>query len=74
MAEARPHWSSAAMVFAAVAAAAILIHASQALFGWGSGWVADLVSDWGASFNMTTPAGSAAGQRLAIQLVADARL
>src|SRR5579883_2831585 len=36
--------------------------------------VADLVSEWGASFNMTTPAGSAAGQRLAVQLVADARL
>ena len=35
---------------------------------------ADLVSEWGASFNMTTPVGSAAGQRLAIQLVADARL
>jgi hypothetical protein len=36
--------------------------------------VADLVSEWGASLNMTTPAGSAAGQRLAVQLVADARL
>ncbi|HLY52550.1 MAG TPA: hypothetical protein VKQ31_06035 [Steroidobacteraceae bacterium] len=36
--------------------------------------VADLVSEWGASFNVTTPAGSAAGQRLAMQLVADARL
>jgi len=35
---------------------------------------ADIVSEWGASFNMTTPAGSAAGQRLAVQLVADARL
>jgi len=35
---------------------------------------ADIVSEWGASFNMTTPAGSAAGQRLAVQLAADARL
>ena len=35
---------------------------------------ADLGSEWGASFNMTTPSGSAAGQRLAVQLVADARL
>jgi hypothetical protein len=34
----------------------------------------DLVSEWGASFNVTTPAASAAGQRLAVQLVADARL
>ena len=35
---------------------------------------ADIVSEWGTSLNMTTPTGSAAGQRLAVQLVADARL
>ena len=35
---------------------------------------ADILSEWGASLNMTTPTGSAAGQRLAVQLVADARL
>src|SRR5205814_10331948 len=46
MAAARPQWSGAATAFAAAAAAAILIHASQALFDWGSGWVAAVVSDW----------------------------
>ncbi|HTS92230.1 MAG TPA: hypothetical protein VMG55_09540 [Stellaceae bacterium] len=31
-------------------------------------------SEWGVPFNVTTPSGSAQGQRLAIHLVADARL
>ena len=35
---------------------------------------ADITHEWGTSFNATTPAGSAAGQRLAVHLVADARL
>ena len=39
-------WSTAATVFASVAAAAILVHASQALFGWASGAAADLIDDW----------------------------
>lgn len=34
----------------------------------------DVVGEWGASLNVTTPAGSAAGQRLAVHLTADARL
>jgi hypothetical protein len=39
-----------------------------------SAGAADIVSERGASFNLTTPTGSAAGQRLAVQMVADARL
>jgi hypothetical protein len=41
-----------------------------------SGSAVDAVgaSEWGVPFNVTSPAGSAAGQRLAIHLVADARL
>ncbi len=46
MDEARPQWSGAATAFAAVAAAAILVHASQALFGRGSDSLAAAVSDW----------------------------
>src|SRR2546421_1953342 len=45
MDEARPHWS-AATAFGAAAAAAVLVHASQALFGWASGWVADAIANW----------------------------
>lgn len=34
----------------------------------------DIVGEWSVSFGTTTPAGSAAGQRLAVHLAADARL
>jgi hypothetical protein len=39
-----------------------------------SATAADITHEWGTSFNVTTPAGSVAGQRLAVHLVADARL